>query len=163
MNRNRVGIQLKPGLDSPYDRKWLKFIISTSLALEDVQQPYEINLLVTDNSTIHKLNKKYRRIDRPTDVLSFAYAEPYSTTENIEFIAPQEDVNYLGEIVVSYPYIMEQAGKYAGSVEDELTLIIVHGVLHLLGYNHETAADAKKMRLRERSITSQITKMRKQR
>ncbi|MDD5312531.1 MAG: rRNA maturation RNase YbeY [Dehalococcoidia bacterium] len=159
MNRNRVGIQLKLGLDFPYDRKWLKSIMGACLALEDVQQPYEINLVVTDNSAIHKLNKKYRHIDRPTDVLSFAYREPDSPAGNVEFITPPEEAGYLGEIVISYPYIMEQARDDNRNIEDELILIIVHGILHLIGYNHESAGDARKMRLRERSITSRITKL----
>jgi probable rRNA maturation factor len=83
----------------------------------------EIELILTDNSEIHEINLTTRGIDKPTDVLSF----PYEKMPNVP----------LGSIIISADYIQKYAQEYSHSFQEEFTLLFIHGVLHLLGYDHE--------------------------
>jgi probable rRNA maturation factor len=96
----------------------------------------EVELVLVDNTAIQELNKEYRDIDKPTDVLSF----------------PLEDVPHmpLGTIVISVDKVKEKALELGHSEEDEFTLLFIHGLLHLLGYDHEI--DNGEMRLKEEEI-----------
>lgn len=86
------------------------------------------NIIIIDNDTIHKINKEYRGIDRPTDVISFALED------NKDFI----DIGYriLGDIYISIDKVKEQSQSYGHSFLRELAFLSVHGLLHLLGYDH---------------------------
>ena len=96
----------------------------------------EVSLLLTDNPTIHRLNSSFRGVDRPTDVLSFPQ---YQAGE-----APQPHSS-LGDIVISLPKMAEQAAAFDHSQKRELCFLFVHGLLHLLGYDHELS-DAEERR-----------------
>ncbi len=95
--------------------------------LEQIQQTLtskECELILTDNSAIQKLNKTHRNIDKPTDVLSFP----------LEFDLPHMP---LGSIIISVDYAQEKAKEFNHTLEEEITLLFIHGLLHLLGYDHE--------------------------
>jgi probable rRNA maturation factor len=96
-----------------------------------------INLVFTTDRCIRALNKQFRHYDRPTDVLSFSLDEPADTEETF------------GEIYVSVPTAKRQAGQYGITLTDELLRLACHGMLHLFGYDHVKAADAKEMGDRE--------------
>ena len=87
--------------------------------------------------TIHGINKEYRNVDRPTDVISFP------SEEGEEIIAPPD--GFLGDLVISYPRAVAQAEEYGHSIRRELSFLAVHGTLHLLGYDHMTDEDSKNM------------------
>ncbi len=92
-----------------------------------------LDIYITDDNEIKELNKHYRQKDKPTDVLSF----------NInEFIG---DVYYLGEVVISYETAQRQALEYGVSLEEELTRLLVHGIVHLMGYDHELSEEDHKI------------------
>jgi probable rRNA maturation factor len=150
-----ITIQIKSNLNFSFSRRWLREIITVALNLENLDKPVEIDCDITDNDTIRKLNKVYRGIDRPTDVLSFAFTQ--SREEDLVYF-PEVTGNpqYLGEIIVSYPKAVEQAQHLGHSLEEELRLLLVHGVLHLVGYDHEKDSDARKMRARESIIIKYI-------
>lgn len=97
----------------------------------------EISLYFTNNEEIHGLNKEYRGIDRPTDVLSFAMNE---TVDDADFIAPGEceDKHMLGDIIISTEKSDAQSEEYGHSKEREVLFLFSHGLLHLLGYDHQT-------------------------
>ena len=92
---------------------------------------------MVDDETIHGINKDYRNVDRPTDVISFP------SEEGEEIIAPPD--GFLGDLVISYPRAVAQAEEYGHSVRRELSFLAVHGTLHLLGYDHMTDEDSKNM------------------
>lgn len=100
-------------------------------------QNNEISFVLTDDATIHQLNKDYRHKDRPTDVLAFAMREG----EFAELAG-----SALGDVIVSVPTARKQADERAIPVLDEVTMLLAHGLLHLLGWDHETAAKDRKMR-----------------
>ena len=114
-------------------------------ALEKIAQSLtnrEIELIITDNDSIRELNREYREKDNPTDVLSFPLETPF--TEQSVFDIP------LGTIVISADFVKDKAETYGHTEQDELKLLFIHGLLHLLGYDHET--DEGEMRQKEREI-----------
>ena len=151
-----IDINIKRGLGTGYSRTWLKAIVKAVLNAEKIDEPVALDLLVTGDRQIHKMNRQYRGIDRPTDVLSFALTEKGPEDIGIEFPPEQDGIKNLGEIIISYPRVTEQALEHGVTVEDEFTLLITHGILHLLGYNHEDDKDARKMRRREKAIIAKI-------
>lgn len=95
-----------------------------------------MSIIIVDNEKIHEINKQYRNIDRPTDVISFALEED----ETID-----EPFKTLGDIYISIDKVYEQAKEYNHSVKRELFFLVTHGFLHLLGYDHMTKEDEEEM------------------
>ena len=105
----------------------------TSLGgLEDA----ELSLLLTDDETVHELNRTYRGVDKTTDVLSFSQREG----EN-----PDDWDNLLGDVIISVDQAQRQAADYGHSMAREVGFLTVHGVLHLLGWDHEDPEDERRM------------------
>ena len=111
----------------------------------------EVSVTLTNNDYIHQLNRKYRQIDRPTDVLSFALNE--SEEPDIE---NGPDINVLGDIILSVERAEEQAADYGHSLRREIALLTVHGMLHLLGYDHMEEADRLEMEKEQRYVMEQL-------
>ncbi|MFC5450240.1 rRNA maturation RNase YbeY [Paenibacillus aestuarii] len=116
----------------------------------------EVALTFVDDEAIHELNKQYRDIDKPTDVLSFAMSEFGEDEIEIHYEQDEEDaaeddaeaesfIEPLGDIIISVPRAIAQAEDYGHSVERELGFLFVHGFLHLIGYDHETEEEEKVM------------------
>lgn len=129
-------------------------------SLDYMNCPYEaqVNLLITNNEEIHQINLEQRRIDRPTDVLSFPMVEyetpgEFDMLEEDEFqdcFEPDSGELMLGDIVISADKVLEQAEEYGHSVKREYAFLITHSMLHLMGYDHMTEDEAKEMeRLQE--------------
>lgn len=113
----------------------------------------EVSISIVDDNEIHMLNKKYRNVDRATDVLSF----PLMDFENGEAsIEEATDVIMIGDIVISAQRAAEQAEQYNHSFERELAYLTVHGMLHLLGYDHIKEEDAVIMRKKEENILNEL-------
>ena len=95
------------------------------------------NVIIINNDSIHKINKEYRGIDRPTDVITFALED------NKQINMPE--VRVLGDIYISYDKVISQAKEYNHSIKREICFLAVHGLLHLLGYDHMKKEDEIKM------------------
>ncbi len=118
-------------------------IIST-LEYEKLVGEFEVSLTFTDNEGIHELNREYRNVDRPTDVLSFPQID-YEDGEAAE--------GAIGDIVLSLERAAEQAEEFGHSFERECAFLVVHSTLHLLGYDHELSSeDDADMRARQRDV-----------
>ena len=119
-----------------------------------------ISITLTDPSEIEKINKQYRNIDRPTDVLSFPMFEKDELYKFIEESSKNTDVNVqgdiLGDVVISIPKVYEQAEEFGHSFERELSYMVVHGFYHLMGYDHMQEEDKKIMRKKEEGVLSKI-------
>ncbi len=111
----------------------------------------EVSITLTNNEYIHQLNKKYRNIDRPTDVLSFALNEG----EEPE-VLDGPAVNILGDIIISVERAKEQAADFGHSLEREIAFLTVHGMLHLLGYDHIEDADREEMEEEQRYVMDKL-------
>lgn len=109
-----------------------------------------VTVVVTSDEAVQTLNRSYRNIDAPTDVLSFgAHDMSTSGTQAPDLVVPEELAGeleqYLGDLVIAFPFTQRQAGQYGNTVTAELQLLTVHGILHLLGYDHGTAEDEAAM------------------
>lgn len=136
-----------------------------SAACEAERCPYEIqvNLTFTDNGGIHEINRMHRGIDRPTDVLSFPMLDfespaDFSHAEECveENFDPDTGELLLGDIVVSTEKVKEQADAYGHSQKRELAFLILHSMLHLFGYDHETEQERAEMETRQRAILDNL-------
>ena len=113
-------------------------------ALDFIKCPYEceVNVTIVDNNTIHEINREQRKIDRPTDVLSFPMldyevAGDFSMAEDdISNFNPDSGELILGDIVISYDKVIEQAAEYNHSRNRELAFLVAHSMLHLFGFDH---------------------------
>lgn len=115
----------------------LEPLLTYALEVENVDN-LEFNVIIINNEEIHKINKEYRGIDRPTDVISFAL-------EDYKDIKYENDYRVLGDIYISIDKVREQAKEYGHSEKRELAFLAVHGLLHLLGYDHMKKEDEKVM------------------
>ena len=110
----------------------------------------EVSVVLTDDATVHAMNRDYRGMDKPTDVLSFALTEQAGDAPVPPLIPGMALM--LGDVIISVDTAIRQAQTHSIPLEQELALLAVHGVLHLLGYEDETEAGAEKMRIKEREI-----------
>ena len=146
-----VDIQVDERFAAAVDAALIERTIAAVLAGESVTDPVEVSVLVADDATLHRLNQDYRGIDAPTDVLSFAdEGAARADSAHSSFVRPPDAPRYLGDIAISYERVAAQAEEYGHSPARELAYLTAHGVLHLLGFDHEHGpAQAAAMRARE--------------
>jgi probable rRNA maturation factor len=132
------------------EERWVRKIVRQVLKAEQVASPYEVSLVFTNADRVKQLNRDYRGVNEPTDVLAF-HMLPERQSDS-SFALPPDGVTRLGEVIVSYPQALAQAKERGHSLERELALLVIHGILHLLGYDHEESREAKKMREREKEL-----------
>jgi probable rRNA maturation factor len=141
------------GIDLPFrdiDGAWVRELseaICAALALEDVS----ISVILTDDDCIRSVNNQYRAKDRPTDVISFAYREdPFPEAET--------EMEELGDIYLSLERAAEQAVEYEVTLKEEVKRLLIHGILHLIGYDHERSAeDEETMRAKEEEVFDAVS------
>ena len=145
-----IGVQITPAFADtafadivPAER--LRAVAEAALRREGVQG--QATLVITGDEDIRRLNRNFLGQDVPTDVLAFSAQE-----EAGAFVAAPEAGSYLGDVIVSYPRALAQAGEVGHSVEQELELLIVHGILHLLGYDHADEDEKAAMWARQDAI-----------
>ena len=131
-------------------------------ALEKVGELYdaadaEVSITLTDDAHIHALNREYRAVDRPTDVISFALNE----SEEPE-IAGGPAIDVLGDIVLSVERAKAQAAEYGHSLRREIGFLTVHGMLHLLGYDHVEEAERQEMEEEQRLVMAALGVLREE-
>lgn len=149
--RLNVNIELSLTLEEKQAIEVIETALESATEQEELP-PVEVSVTFVDNDTIRELNREYRGIDRPTDVLSFPLWEP-----NEEWIIDEEEEFVpLGDIVISIPKAKEQAEEYGHSLKREIGFLAVHGFLHLLGYDHETVDEEKEMFKRQEEILDHI-------
>ena len=126
----------------------IKDIIIECLDYEGYDDDYEVSLSFVDNKEIHELNKQFRGIDRPTDVLSFPML-----SDDFDIELEEES---LGDIVISLDRAFEQSKEYNHSFEREVCFLVFHSTFHLLGYDHDTEENTKQMREKEEYILNKL-------
>jgi len=133
---------------------WLRRIARLALTAANAAANAEMGLVITGDAPVHRLNRDYLAEDRPTDVLSFPMLE--SVADNPLFVNPPDGQLHLGEVIISYPQAVKQAAAHGHPVAKEITLLLVHGILHLLAYDHDIPSRKQVMRRRERAIMKTI-------
>jgi len=121
---------------------------SCCCVLQAEKYPYvsEVSLTLVSDEEIRSLNRQYRKIDKSTDVLSFLMGEPNYESQAVN----------LGDIIISAPTAVRQANQYGHSIERELAFLTVHGMLHLLGYDHENKTDESIMRAKQDIVMKKL-------
>jgi probable rRNA maturation factor len=145
-----VSILIEPRFRGRLDRAALRRLAVRVLKSEGVAPPAEVSLVVTDDETVRDLNRRYRGTDEPTDVLSFG-----DEATSVPFVTPPDGVRRLGEVILSYPTAERQALEAGHGMQEETAHLVVHGLLHLLGYDHEDADGERRMRAREEELLGQ--------
>ncbi len=150
-----IDIQIESRFADQADPALIEQAVAAALAAEQIAGAIEVSVLVTDDAALHALNRDYRGVDAPTDVLSFADEEDSGAPT--AFVRPPDATRYLGDIAISYERVVAQAAEYGHSHERELAFLTVHGLLHLLGYDHERGpADEAAMRAREEAVMERL-------
>jgi len=144
-----VLVSLDEQVRAAIDSERLERLASAVMEREGLP-PGEVSVLITDDEMVRRLNREYGGEDTPTDVLAF------SLTEGEEFASP-DDVLRLGEVIISYPTARRQADDADRPVRDEIEHLLVHGVLHLLGYDHAEPAEEERMRGREHELLAALS------
>ena len=151
-----INVLIDDEFEGKVDAARLERIAAQALAAEGVSAEAEMGLVITGQEKIQELNKTYRGKDRPTDVMAFHMLPSGGAPvpDSQPFTAPPDGKVHLGEVIISYPQTVLQAEEQKHSIERELAVLVIHGVLHLLGYDDEKPEDKKKMAAREAEITA---------
>ncbi len=139
-----------------------KIKINKNLLVQEAQEildilnypDFDLGIWITTNKTIREYNREYRHKDKPTDILSFPYHPTLEAGKRIK-VSEEEDKN-LGDLIISAEYVVEEAKKYNVTFEQRMRILLVHGVCHLLGYDHIIDADYRRMRAKEAFILKKL-------
>ncbi|MGA2285763.1 MAG: rRNA maturation RNase YbeY [Dehalococcoidia bacterium] len=145
-----IGVKINGRFRGAVDEERLRGFAGRVLAAEDVASA-EIGIVVTGDAVVRALNRQFCGEDAPTDVLSFALTEGKD-----DFALPPGDALRLGEVVISLPAARRQAKRAGHSLEREVALLLVHGLLHLLGYDHGVESDERRMRSRQEALLASL-------
>ncbi len=155
-----INVLIDEGFEGYLEVGWLQSIAEQVLVAQDAGSKVELGLVITGQEKVQQLNRSYLGKDEPTDVLAFSMLpEPLATTESeasSPFVQPPDGVLHLGEVIISYPQAVIQAREHHHSVKREIAILIIHGVLHLLGYEHDKPEMERQMKTREKEILSCI-------
>ena len=151
-----VTVLVEEGFEECPEASWLEGVVEQTLVARGVDSRTELSLVITGQERIRQLNLSYLGKDEPTDVLAFAMLSGQTQDEFVPFVTPPDGIKHLGEVIVSYPQAVSQAEEHQHSVKRELAILIIHGVLHLLGYEHDKPELESEMRARETEILSHI-------
>ncbi len=127
------------------DTKWLKGAAASTLDLESVGREKEVGIVLVDGEKMKGLNEKFRGRKMVTDVLAFPLRDNFVSTKDL-----------LGEVIICVERAKQEAGKRKHSLKEELTLLLVHGILHLLDYRDEKLGERKIMQEREKEILERL-------
>lgn len=115
---------------------------------------FDVGILLTTNKTIRRYNREFRNKDKATDILSFSYHENLTPGKRIK--VHSEDDKNLGDLIISLEYVHKDALHRKTTLEERLKVLLIHGVCHLLGYDHETDSDWRSMRAKEAFLLRKV-------
>ena len=141
-----ITLEISEAYRTLVDSAALEEAAQAALRHQSAPEGASLTLVITDDAQLHALNRQYRGVDAPTDVLSF----------NADFTDPESDSPYLGDILISWERAAAQAAAGGHPVLDELRLLTVHGVLHLLGHDHADPEEKSRMWAAQNEILQQL-------
>ena len=149
-----IDVLIEEELEDCLGVDWLRSVAEQVLSAENVSPRVEMGLVIASAERVQKLNRDYLGSDEPTDVIAFAMLPDEG--ESSPFVSPPDGMKHIGEVIISYPQALRQAEEQGHSVEKEITILVIHGVLHLLGYEDEEPELKHRMAAREAEILSHI-------
>ncbi|MFC1952105.1 rRNA maturation RNase YbeY [Chloroflexota bacterium] len=150
-----INVLIDEGFEGCLEVSWLRSVAERVLVAQETGSEVELGLVITSQERVRQLNRSYRGKDEPTDVLAFSAREEIDA-ELPPFAQPPDGVLHLGEVIIAYPQAAVQAEEHRHSVKREIAILIIHGVLHLLGYEHDKPELERQMKSRETVILSGI-------
>jgi probable rRNA maturation factor len=151
-----INFDVAESFEGEVDRDLIAEVMHRALVAEGLKGAVEVSVVVTDDGEIWQLNRDYRGIDAPTDVLSFSQIETQPGSTETPFPSNPGEATLLGDVVISGDRVKSQAAEYGHSQRRELAYLAVHGLLHLLGYDHESEADRQTMRQAEEAALESV-------
>ncbi len=152
-----INVLVDEELEGCPDAGWLKNLAEQILAAARTDPAVEMGLVITSQEKIRQLNKTYLGEDEPTDVLAFSMLEEEDTTGSHQpFVPPPDGIAHLGEVIISYPQAVKQAEERHHSPEKEVAILLIHGVRHLLGYDHDRLKPKRLMSAREAELLALV-------
>ena len=177
-----IDISVAEPFQDELSEEWLKEVLRRALEVAlPPDEPGQVSLVIVDDATIRELNRKFRGLDEVTDVLSFSTVHPghwegeddlapvpekdtqivFAQDEHADaFVFPTGEIPPLGEVIVCYPQALRQAHSQDHSVEREVALLVVHGVLHLVGHDHLDIEDTAIMKAKEQAALETLFPLR---
>ncbi len=169
MRERLIDVRIFPRFRRSLSMEWLTGVADAALAEGSpptgADASRNMSLVVADDPTVQELNRDYRGLDETTDVLAFSSQhwghyegddEPKVFHDGEPFVTPDGHHDFVGEVIISYPQCRRQADARGKSVDDELALLITHGVLHLLGYDHVEPEDEREMQALEQKVLARV-------
>lgn len=166
MPTHNVSVQVLDRFAEEVAKDLVEEVVRQTLDIEHSQSDAEVSVLIADDETVRELNRRYRGLDENTDVLSFSFThqghfhgrpdEAPESLEGEEFVLPPSESEDLGEVIVSLPQTRRQAVDNERSVDEELALLLAHGVLHLLGHDHEEPTEEEAMKRIEAVVLGKV-------
>ncbi|MFC1913609.1 rRNA maturation RNase YbeY [Chloroflexota bacterium] len=150
-----IDVLIEEGVAPCLEASWLQDIAGQVLTARRVSPDVELGLVIAGQERVQQLNRDYLGRDRPTDVIAFSML-PEQSAGGEHFVPPPDGVLHLGEVIIAYPQAVVQAEEQGHSTEKEIAILVIHGILHLLGYDDEKPELKREMRAREKEILSQI-------
>jgi len=139
-----IAVRVKRNIKLPIDKSILVEAAKFTLEKTKSSKDSDLSVVIGNDAFLQKLNLKYRQVNAATDVLSFPSGE----------VDPDTSIQYLGDVIISLPRAEQQASDAGHSLTEELQLLVVHGILHLLGYDHLEVKDKKRMQAAQDLILS---------
>jgi probable rRNA maturation factor len=149
-----INILVDEGVEAGIEPSWLEGVAQRVLKAEKAGAKSEVGIVVTGQEMVQQLNRDYRGQDEPTDVLAFSTRDEANGLPR--FILAPDGLLHLGEVIISYPQALIQAEEHGHSLKKELSILLIHGLLHLLGYDHEESDEEGRMRIREKELLELI-------
>jgi probable rRNA maturation factor len=150
-----VNVLIDEGYEGELDAEWLQAVAGQVLVAENASPEAELGLVITGQARIQELNLVHLGIDAPTDVLAFPMT-PDEDSDMPDFVTPPDGAVHLGEVILSYPQAFMQAEEHRHPVKKEVAILVIHGMLHLLGYDHDAPEPEQRMKAREAEILTQV-------
>ena len=150
---------VEEGLEGCPEVSWLQGVAEQVLIAEGVNPQSELGLVIVGQERVKQLNLSYLGRDEPTDVLAFSMLPEPSTAKEANFppfVLPPDSISHLGEVIICYPQAVIQAAERQHPVRKEIAILIIHGILHLLGYDHDQPEPEQQMRTKETEILERI-------
>ena len=151
-----INVLVDEGFAGCLEVSWLESMAEKVLVAQGADSRAELGLVIVGQERMRQLNLSYLGKDEPTDVLAFSMLPGQPARDLAPFVAPPDGIKHLGEVIISYPQAVIQAEEHKHSVKREIAILIIHGVLHLLGYEHDKPELEREMRAREAEILSYI-------
>jgi probable rRNA maturation factor len=151
-----INVFLDDKLNDNLDISWLNYTVKQAFLALGISGDVEMGVVITNPRKVQDLNKTYRGKNVPTDVLAFTMNTEIDKVDGLTFTDPPDGVRHLGEVIINYSQAITQAKEHQHSTKREVAILVIHGILHLVGYDHAKDEPAQQMADMESAILENL-------